>query len=309
MARRRRFRLWRWVIGLTALAVVLAAGAVAYWWFSDSAPAPVSLESAVVAASEQATGERDAGEQATAPTTTTSTTTPSTTGEPTTTDVGTTDAGTTDTTLGTAEPEPAPSERAIAEADELAGVWDVATDGPESFAGYRLQEVLANIGDKTVVGRTNDVAATLEFANVASGDATQGQLTRAEVAVQTATLKTDNSHRDGHARESLAVSTYPEATFTLTEPVVLVPDGGLVAAPDTWNGDVVGDLTIKGVTRATTFAVDASLEGDVLVVVGRAPITFADFEVELPSARIVLSIEESGTMEFQLYLKRTTTAS
>ncbi len=298
MVRRKRRRVWRWVIGALVLLGLAGGAAVGYWWFfTGSAADEVSLTAAVAAISEvEDDGSGDTSND-------TATSAP--------------DAGPA-TTSATASSEPV-SESTTSTApgqlaENLAGTWQLATSGPESFAGYRVQEELANIGNKTVVGRTTDVSATLEFANVASaddtnGDATQGQLVRAEVAVRTATLTTDSSHRDGHARTSLDVVNFPEATFTLTEPIVLSPDGGLAAAPSTWNGEVTGNLSIKGVTRPTTFTINATLRGDILVLVGSAPITFADFEVELPTARIVLSIEEHGVMEFQLYLRRTAPSS
>lgn len=304
----------RWVLGALVLLVLAGVGVVGYWWFfTGSAAEEVSLDSAIAAIGET-TDDTGAVPATSAPAASSPTTSAPTTSAPA--------ARAPTSTLPAVAPTntPAPSSTAAAAAptstpaaqvpDNLTGIWQLATDGPQSFAGYRLQEVLAIIGDKTVVGRTPDVSATLEFANVTDADgtngaATQGQLVRAEVAVRTATLATESSHRDGHARASLDVANYPEATFTLTAPVVLVPDGGLAAAPATWSGDVTGELTIKGVTRTTTFDIDAQLADDFLVVVGSAPITFADFGVELPTAASVLSIEEHGMMEFQLYLRRT----
>ena len=43
---------------------------------------------------------------------------------------------------------------------------------------------------------------------------------------------------------------------------------------------------------------------DVVVVTGSAPVVFADYDVETPSAPIVLSLDDHGVIEFQLFLTR-----
>ena len=44
--------------------------------------------------------------------------------------------------------------------------------------------------------------------------------------------------------------------------------------------------------------------GDVLAVVGTLPVVLADHNVVAPSASIVISVADSGTVEFQLFLTR-----
>ncbi|MGH9277929.1 MAG: YceI family protein, partial [Acidimicrobiales bacterium] len=65
-----------------------------------------------------------------------------------------------------------------------------------------------------------------------------------------------------------------------------------------------GDLTIKGVTKPTTIDIDATLQNGVLVLVGSAPVAFADFGITAPTAPVVASVEDRGVMEFQLYLTK-----
>ena len=43
---------------------------------------------------------------------------------------------------------------------------------------------------------------------------------------------------------------------------------------------------------------------DIIVVVGSTNIVFADFEVQVPTAPIVLSAEDNGIVEFQLFFRR-----
>ncbi len=87
----------------------------------------------------------------------------------------------------------------------------------------------------------------------------------------------------------------------MTEPVDLesVPGAG-----DSFAVESTGDLTIHGVTRNVTVPIDGQLVGDTVVVVGRLEILFADYAIEKPTAGIVLSVNDLGEMEFQLFLTR-----
>ena len=184
----------------------------------------------------------------------------------------------------------------------LDGVWtvQVADDAGDlqgeptvSFAGFRVDEVLNNIGDFTAVGRTADVAGSIELSNTA--------LVAATVEVTMSTLRTDNSFRDGRIYGALNTSEYPKATFTLAEPVEL-PAG--MAGGEPFSGSAEGDLTIKGVTNRVTFELQAQLVGDIIVAVGSSDVVFSDYGVTAPTAPVVVSVEDHGIMEFQLLFTR-----
>lgn len=66
----------------------------------------------------------------------------------------------------------------------------------------------------------------------------------------------------------------------------------------------VGDLTLHGVTRQVTVELEGQLVGNRVVVVGSTPIVFSDYEIDSPSAVIVLAVEDHGVMEFQLVFER-----
>jgi polyisoprenoid-binding protein YceI len=61
-----------------------------------------------------------------------------------------------------------------------------------------------------------------------------------------------------------------------------------------------GQMTIHGVTRDTTASLQAQLVDGTAVVVGTVPFTFADYQVEKPSAASVVSVADDATIEFQL---------
>lgn len=65
-----------------------------------------------------------------------------------------------------------------------------------------------------------------------------------------------------------------------------------------------GELTIHGVTRLVQLTLEASLVDDVIVAVGSIDVTFTDFGVVMPTAPIVVSVEDHGQIEFQLFFSR-----
>ena len=115
-------------------------------------------------------------------------------------------------------------------------------------------------------------------------------------------LTSDSSARDGAMRsQALETNTFPEASFVLTTPVDLatVPEAG-----SSFTVEASGDLTLHGVTRSVTVPIEGQRIDDTVVVVGSIEILFADYDIDRPRAAVVLSVEEQGVMEFQLFLTR-----
>lgn len=176
----------------------------------------------------------------------------------------------------------APTLTSTAETGELDGDWTVA-DG--SFAGYRVNEVL-NGQDVTVTGRTEDVSGQINIAD--------STLSTGTIEVELATIATDESARDDYFRsQALHTDEFPTAAFELTEPVEVNADGSDL--------ELVGELTIHGVTQDVTVTAQAATAGQDLQVVGAAPVTFADFDVQAPDLGFVV-VEEAGEIEFSLEL-------
>ncbi len=273
-------------LALMVLGVV--AVAVAGWWFlvrSDAPPAP-DLASAVETASE-----------AQAAATSASSTAPVSSTTPTTTVSG---YGTTASATSTAPPTTAPASTTAVSVAGPAGTWTVDTtigsfnDFTSAWVGYRVEEVLGNgIGANTAVGRTPLVAGSVELSD--------DSLLAVEVTADLRGLRSDKVYRDGRVRRALHTDDHPTATFTLVGPVAL----GDVAG-DGMSIEVVaaGTVAINGVAGAVDVAVAATLVGDVVTVVGSFPIVFADHAIEAPSASIVVSVEDHGVVEFQLFLTR-----
>ncbi|HEY8059599.1 MAG TPA: YceI family protein [Acidimicrobiales bacterium] len=184
--------------------------------------------------------------------------------------------------------------------DGIDGTWTVDTsigsfsDFSSSFVGYRVQEELASIGGNTAVGRTPNVSGTMTIAGT--------QVSEATIEADLTTLESDDDRRDGQLRQrGIQTNQFPTATFKLTSPIELgsVPTDGQEVSV-TANGQ----FTLHGVTNDVQIPLKAKLSGDVIAVTGSLPITFADYGVEAPSSFVVVSIDDHGTMELQLFFTR-----
>ena len=260
----RRKRLLKW--SLSGLAVVIiAAGAFAWWFFRGDAPDAVSIGDA--AAQVQAAGSETVDT------------------------VATTASPATETTTN----EPAAVDSA---ASGIAGTWSVDTsmgefnyeDSTGTFVGFRVDEELSGIGSTTAVGRTPEVTGTLVIEGTT--------VTAATIEADMTSITTNESRRDDKVQSALDTGQFPAATFVLTEPIEL---GDAAASGETVSVMATGELTIHGVTTPVTIPVDAQLVGDNIVVVGSLDIVFADYGVSVPSAPVVVSAEDNGIIELQLF--------
>lgn len=184
----------------------------------------------------------------------------------------------------------------------LDGTWTVDSsigsfsNFTSSFAGFRVQEELAGVGAKTAVGRTPDVTGSIQIEGT--------RIPEASFEVDMTTLTTDDGRRDNAIRmQAIETDRFRTAKFSLTEPITLSsipPDGQEVTV------DATGDLTLHGVTKQVTIPLTAKRQGDVIVVVGSLTIPFRDYQINKPIAAAVLSVEDKGELEVQLFLTRTT---
>ena len=313
------------------LVVAVVVVAVAGWWFllRDDAPPPPDLVSAAqVAAAAQSTTVAPAtttvapAATTVAPTTTTvapatTTVAPATTAalcwscayeEATTTTVASTTAAAscwscayeeaTTTSSEASTTTLVPDETSNVDSKDPSGTWSVDTtigefgidEASGTFVGFRVKEVLGQgIGSATAVGRTPLVSGSAEI------DGTT--LVTAEIVADLTGLRTDRPMRNSRVQDALNTDAHPEATFVLSGPVDL-GEGRQVQVP------APGSLTINGVTNTVTVDLAAELVGRILAVVGTIDVVFADYDVEAPTAPVVVSVEDHGIVEVQLFLTR-----
>ncbi len=168
----------------------------------------------------------------------------------------------------------------------LDGTWKV-TNG--SQAGYRVDEIL--FGQKnTAVGRTTAVTGDSTIAG--------NRVTAATVNVDLTQVSSDQARRDAQFRGRIMdVSSFPTATFKLTQPIDLPSTTGRVSTKAS------GDLTIHGVTKPAVADLQAERSGDTIRVSGSIPVVFADWGIPNPSFGPV-STDDHGLIEFLVVLAR-----
>ncbi len=126
-------------------------------------------------------------------------------------------------------------------------------------------------------------------------------LTATKINVDLTNITSDQPRRDPAIQRTLQTSSYPTATLELTQPVNLpeAPAEGV-----TYNLTAVGNMTVHNVTKQVSVDLQAQLKNGVIVIVGSTPFTFADYGMTAPAAPVVLSVDDHGTIEFQLFLTK-----
>lgn len=184
--------------------------------------------------------------------------------------------------------------------DGADGTWRVTTEleaydlatSTGSFIGYRIDEELATIGVTQAVGRTPDVDGQVTV------DGTS--VTEAVVTGDLRQLVSDQPRRDGRVADALRVGDEPTVRF-VADPIALpgeLTDGGRLDV------EVPGRLEAAGRTADVTAEVTVQRRGDVVVLTGSTSVALADLGITPPSAAIVVSVADTATIEWQLYLVR-----
>ena len=258
-----------WLV-LGGLVVIAATVLLVVWYVGRDTPAAVDTQAAVDAAAADGTGT-DAAD-----------------------DDGGSDVGDdTDDGARSSEGVEVPTEW---EVDTGLVAYDFAA-GTGTFLGFRIDEELSTVGATTAVGRTPAVdggltlEATTPEATTLSTTTVTGDLTA---------LTTDISQRDSRAQRAMNTAEFPTTTFELTAPIEL----GAPVVGETIAVEAAGELTLSGVTQPVTATMEAVLldRAEQLLVTGTFEVLLADFGIEAPSASIVVSVADTATIEFQLYL-------
>ena len=114
-------------------------------------------------------------------------------------------------------------------------------------------------------------------------------------------IVSDESRREDAIQRALGTGANPEASFVLTEAIDL---GDVAASGEPVTDVATGELTVNGVTNTVEIPLEAQLVDGMILVTGSSEILFADYEVTAPSAPVVVSVEDNGVFEFQIWLSR-----
>ena len=272
------------IVGVGILVVGLIAGVVAYNLFKTPAQASAPIEAIPLAESGTGTAEATAAAAATpAAVDATSTSGAVAPAEPAATD----DVAASDEPAATSAPAASTTEAAGAPA---AGTILAQIVPEESEVRFLIDEVL-NGSPKTVVGTTNQVAGEIA---VNPSDPTQTRV--GVIQVNARTLSTDSGMRNRTiANRILQTGEYAFITFTPTS-IVGLPEQGSVG--QTYTFQIVGDLTIRDVTKEVTFDVTATPESESrLEGTATTTILYSDYDITIPSVRQVASVDDEVKIE------------
>jgi len=121
-----------------------------------------------------------------------------------------------------------------AQADEHTGTYAFDKKGAHQFVMFKI----SHLGYSWLYGRFNDFDGEFMY------DAENPENSSVSVTVDTASVDSNHAERDKHLRSDdfLNVGEFPEATFTSKR----------VEVDDEGEADIIGDLTLNGVTREIT---------------------------------------------------------
>lgn len=184
----------------------------------------------------------------------------------------------------------------IAGAQENSTVLRLRTAPHGNEARYRVREQLAGVDfPNDAIGKTSRVDGSIAVAadGTVSGD-------ESRFTIDLASLTSDRDRRDNYLRRNtLQTEQHPSAVFV---PKVIhgikfpLPQSGELKF------QMVGDLTIKGVTKEVTWDVVAKSEGGSLTGQAKTRFTFADLQLEKPRVRSVLTVDDDITLEYDFLL-------
>ena len=168
----------------------------------------------------------------------------------------------------------------------------LVTIGAGSMARYLVREQLARLdAPNDAIGTTEKVEGTIVFGADGSVDSAQSKIT-----VDMASLSSDSNRRDGYVRSNtLETSKYPTTEIVVKSTPGLpwpLPSSGEVTF------EIVGDVTIHGVTKELTWEATAQAgDGGSVSGTAKTNFTFDTFGMKVPSVFVVLSVVDNIRLE------------
>lgn len=170
------------------------------------------------------------------------------------------------------------------QAGEYAGILFTVGEGSEITFTVREQLTSLPLPNDAVL-RTSSLSGNIALDGGASS-----------ITVDLHSLRSDQTFRDRYVQRTM----FPNDRFaTLTIPRVTPLPGGF-ADGDEASAQVSGTLNIKGADVPVTFDVTARDDGNVVLILARTTVTWAQLGLPAPSARSVVSIEDEIKVEVLL---------
>lgn len=165
-------------------------------------------------------------------------------------------------------------------------------------ARYRVREQLmgANLPNDAI-GKTAEVTGSI----LAYPD---GRIVKdsSRIVVNLTKLKSDKDRRDGFLqRRTLETEKFPTVELV---PTAIRGFTGTLPASGTATFELLGDLTVHGVTRPTVWQVTAHQEGQDVAGTATTAFTFKDISLDQPKVPVVLSVADTIKLEYDFRFAR-----
>ena len=167
-----------------------------------------------------------------------------------------------------------------------------------SRARYKVREQLAGISfPSDAVGTTDSVTGVI----VVNPDGSIGSASK--ITVDLKTLSSDQQRRDDYLQNrTFETAKFPNLEFV---PKRLVGLSGPLPVTGQAGFQLVGDMTLRGVTTEATWNVVATFGNDAVAGRGTTTVTFEMFKLTKPTLARLLSVEDKIELEIEFRCQRT----
>ena len=171
-------------------------------------------------------------------------------------------------------------------------LFAVTSEGSE--ARFFIDEVLRG-RETTVVGTTTAVSGEL---TISFGDDFTVEFGKFRVNARS--LATDEEMRDRMIRSRILQSARDEYAFIDFVPAEVRRLPNSAGVGDRVSFDLIGDLTVRGVTRSVTFATELELVSrNEIQGTGSTVIQYSDFDLTIPRVPLVASVSDVVRIEIE----------
>ena len=165
----------------------------------------------------------------------------------------------------------------------------------QSQASYFADEKLASLPlPSTASGKTKEIAGTFYLTKDGFAlDPSQPST----FTVQLANIKSDKDLRDNRVRNTLEVTTFPSATFTVSS--VSGVDSSL-AADQEHTFQLTGMLDLHGVKKEVTWEIKARRDGNLMTALATVKFLYSDFSITPPNIANFVAVQDAVTLQVQV---------
>lgn len=169
-------------------------------------------------------------------------------------------------------------------------------------ARYIVGEQLVGVSfGNDAVGTTESVTGTIALGVDGSINSSQSK-----ISVDLRSLQSDQQRRDAYLqRNTLQTEQFPTLEFVPKRGVGLPSPLPAPERPQAIGFQLVGDMTLRGVTKEVTWNVVATVTADAIAGRATTSFPFATFNLPKPSIPLLLSLEDKIDLEIEFRAKRT----